>query len=169
MLARDENENDTFEYEKCYEYQKNKNIAQKEKLFIIIHIVGEVSLSKFVLLFLCLFSIFLGVFQLPLLQQSVVDVVVEDVEDAEDVEDVEMPLTLVAVTTWGQAVVELRGASTDVDVDVEDVEHAAQTTGVLPAPCVLIAREDLVPQLLAQDATLAAALVSLSLVHLAPL
>lgn len=89
--------------------------------------------------------------------------------DVEDVEDVEMLLTLVAVTIWGQAVVEHLEASTDVDVDVEDVEHAAQTTGVLLVPCVLTAREDLVPQSLAQDAILAAAPVSLSLVHLAPL
>ena len=90
-------------------------------------------------------------------------------EDVEDVEDVEMLLTLVAVTTWGQAVVEHLEASTDVDVDAEDAEHAAPTTGVLQVPCVLTAREDLVPQSLAQDATLAAAQVSLSLVHLAPL
>ena len=92
----------------------------------------------------------------------------EAVEAVEDVEDVEMLLTLVAVTTWEEAAVEHREAFTDVDVDVEDVEHAAQTTGVLPVPCVPIAREDLVPPSLAQDATLAAALVSLSLVHLAP-
>lgn len=87
----------------------------------------------------------------------------------EDVEDVEMLLTPVAVTTWGQAVVEHLEASTDVDVDVEDAEHAAPTTGVLQVPCVLTAREDLVLQSLAQGATLAAARVSLSLVHLAPL
>jgi len=95
-----------------------------------------------------------------------------DVDVVQDVEDVEMPLTLAAVTTWGVAVVEHLEAFADLDVDVEDVEdveHAAQTTGVLPVPCVLIAREDLVPQSVAQDATLAAALVSLSLVHLAPL
>jgi len=100
-------------------------------------------------------------------KKSVVDV--EDVEDVEDAEDVEMLLTLVAVTTWGQAAVEHLEAFTDVDVDVEDVDHAAQTTGVLPVPCVLTAREDLVLQFLAQDATLAAALVLLSLVHLEPL
>ena len=90
-------------------------------------------------------------------------------EDVEDVEDVEMLLTLVAVTTWGQAAVEHLEVFTDVEVDVEDVDHAAQTTGVLPVPCVLTAREVLVLQSLAQDATLAAALVSLSLVHLEPL
>lgn len=95
-----------------------------------------------------------------------------DVDVVQDVEDVEMPLILAAVTTWGVAVVEHLEAFADLDVDVEDVEdveHAAQTTGVLPVPCVLIAREDLVPQSVVQDATLAAALVSLSLVHLAPL
>ena len=80
-----------------------------------------------------------------------------------------MPLTLVAVTTWGAVVVEHLEAFTDVEVDVEDVDHAAQTTGVLPVPCVQTAKEDLVPQSPAQDATLAAALVSLSLVRLAPL
>jgi len=97
---------------------------------------------------------------------------VVDVDVVQDVEDVEMPLTLAAVTTWGVAVAEHLEAFADLDVDVEDVEdveHAAQTTGVLLVPCVLIAREDLVPQSVAQDATLAAALVSLSLVHLAPL
>lgn len=133
-------------------------MAQKEKLFVLIHIVGKLCISKFFIplaFFLLSWS-----FQLSLLQQSVVDV---------DVEDVEMLLTLVAVTTWGVAVVEHLEASTDVDVDVEDVEHAEQTTGVPQVPCVLTAREDLVLQSLAQDATLVAAQVSLSLVHLAPL
>jgi len=94
---------------------------------------------------------------------------VEAVEDVEAVEAVEMLLTLVAVTTWEEAVVEHQEAFADVDVDVEDAEHAEQTTGVLPVPCALIAREDLVPPSVAQDVTLAAAPVSLSLVHLAPL
>ena len=100
-------------------------MAQKEKLFVLIHIVGKLCISKFFIplaFFLLSWS-----FQLSLLQQSV------------------------------------------VDVDVEDVEHAEQTTGVPQVPCVLTAREDLVLQSLAQDATLVAAQVSLSLVHLAPL
>ena len=90
-------------------------------------------------------------------------------EDVEDVEDVETLLTPVAVTTWEQAAEEHVEASTDQDAGVEDVEHAAQTTGVLPVLCAPTAKEGLVHQSLAQDAIPAAVLVSLSPVHLAPL
>lgn len=88
--------------------------------------------------------------------------------DVEDVEDVEMLLTLVAVTTWEQAAVEHLAASTDLDVGVEDVEHAVQTTGVLLVLCAPTAKEDLVHQSLVPDATPAAALVLLSPAHLVP-
>lgn len=80
-----------------------------------------------------------------------------------------MLLTLVAVTTWDQAPVEHVEASTDPEVDVGDVEHAVQTTGVLLVLCAPTAKEDLVHQSLVRDAIPAAALVSLSPVHLAPL
>lgn len=83
--------------------------------------------------------------------------------------DVETLLTLAAVTTWEQAVVEHLEASTDQAVDVEDVEHAVQTTGVLPVLCVPTAKEDLVHRSLAPDAITVAVLVSLSHVHSAPL
>ncbi len=80
-----------------------------------------------------------------------------------------MLLTLAAVTTWDQALAEHVEASTDPEVDVADAEHAEQTTGVLPALCAPTAKEDLVHLFLVRDAIPAAALVSLSPVHLAPL
>lgn len=79
-----------------------------------------------------------------------------------------MPSILAAVITWEEAAVEHLEASTDQDVDVEDAGPAEQTIGVLAVPCAPTAKEDSVPQLLAQDAILAAALVSPSLVSLAP-
>lgn len=91
----------------------------------------------------------------------------------EDVEDAEMLLILEGVTTWEEAVVvHLEASTADQDVDAEEALALAavvQTTGVLPVPCAPTAKEDLVPQLLAQDAILAVALVLLSPVHLAPL
>ena len=92
--------------------------------------------------------------------------------------DVEIPSILAAVITW-------EATDQDVDaVDVEDAEDAEdaedtedaedadavdQTTGVLPVPCAPTAKEDSVPQSLAQDVTPAAAQVSRFPVNLAPL
>lgn len=90
--------------------------------------------------------------------------------DVVDVVDVEMPSILVAVITWEEAAVEHLEASTDPVVDaVVVVDVAEQTTGVPLVPCAPIAKEDSVPQSLAQDVTPAAALVSLFPVNLAPL
>ena len=85
--------------------------------------------------------------------------------------DVEIPSILAAVITW-------EATDQDVDaVDVEDAEDAEeaedadavdQTTGVLPVPCAPTAKEDSVPQSLAQDVTPAAAQVSRFPVNLAP-
>ena len=83
--------------------------------------------------------------------------------------DVEIPSILAAVITW---------EATDQDVDAEDAGDAEdaedadavdQTTGVLPVPCAPTAKEDSVPQSLAQDVTPAAAQVSRFPVNLAPL
>ena len=82
--------------------------------------------------------------------------------------DVGIPSILAAVITW-------EATDQDVDaVDVEDAEDAEdadavdQTTGVLPVPCAPTAKEDSVPQSLAQDVTPAAAQVSRFPVNLAP-
>ena len=81
----------------------------------------------------------------------------------------EIPSILAAVITW---------EATDQDVDAEDAGDAEdaedadavdQTTGVLPVPCAPTAKEDSVPQSLAQDVTPAAAQVSRFPVNLAPL
>ena len=81
----------------------------------------------------------------------------------------EIPSILAAVISW-------EATDQDVDaVDVEDAEDAEdadavdQTTGVLLVPCAPTAKEDLVPQSLAQDVTPAAAQVSRFPVNLAPL
>ena len=86
-----------------------------------------------------------------------------------DAWDVEIPSILAAVISW-------EATDQDVDaVDVEDAEDAEdadavdQTTGVLPVPCAPTAKEDSVPQSLAQDVTPAAAQVSRFPVNLAPL
>ena len=92
-----------------------------------------------------------------------------------DAVDVGIPSILAAVITW-------EATDQDVDaVDVEDAEDAEdtedaedadavdQTTGVLPVPCAPTAKEDSVPQSLAQDVTPAAAQVSRFPVNLAPL
>ena len=83
----------------------------------------------------------------------------------------EIPSILAAVITW---------EATDQDVDAEDAGDAEdaedaedadavdQTTGVLPVPCAPTAKEDSVPQSLAQDVTPAAAQVSRFPVNLAP-
>ena len=88
-----------------------------------------------------------------------------------DAGDAEIPSILAAVITW---------EATDQDVDAVDVEDAEvaedaedadavdQTTGVLPVPCAPTAKEDSVPQSLAQDVTPAAAQVSRFPVNLAP-
>lgn len=85
--------------------------------------------------------------------------------------DAEMHLILAAATTWEEAVAEpteeYTGAAEDAVVDAEAV--AVRTTGVLEVRCAPTAKEDLVPRLPAPDATLAAALVSPSLVLLAQL
>ena len=85
--------------------------------------------------------------------------------------DVGIPSILAAVITW-----EATDQDVDaVDVDAEDAEDAEdadavdQTTGVLPVPCAPTAKEDSVPQSLAQDVTPAAAQVSRFPVNLAPL
>ena len=85
-----------------------------------------------------------------------------------DAGDAEIPSILAAVITW-------EATDQDVDaVDVEDAEDAEdadavdQTTGVLPVPCAPTAKEDSVPQSLAQDVTPAAAQVSRFPVNLAP-
>lgn len=89
--------------------------------------------------------------------------------------DAEMHLILAAATTWEEAVAEpteeYTGAAEDAVVDaVVDAEAVAvRTTGVLEVRCAPTAKEDLVPRLPAPDATLAAALVSPSLVLLAQL
>ena len=84
----------------------------------------------------------------------------------------EIPSILAAVITW---------EATDQDVDAEDAGDAEdaedaedadavdQTTGVLLVPCAPTAKEDSVPQSLAQDVTPAAAQVSRFPVNLAPL
>ena len=86
-----------------------------------------------------------------------------------DAWDVEIPSILAAVISW-------EATDQDVDaVDVEDAEDAEdadavdQTTGVLLVPCAPTAKEDSVPQSLAQDVTPAAAQVSRFPVNLAPL
>ena len=80
----------------------------------------------------------------------------------------EIPSILAAVISW-------EATDQDVDaVDVEDAEDAEdadavdQTTGVLLVPCAPTAKEDSVPQSLAQDVTPAAAQVSRFPVNLAP-
>ena len=85
-----------------------------------------------------------------------------------DAGDAEIPSILAAVITW-------EATDQDVDaVDVEDAEDAEdadavdQTTGVLLVPCAPTAKEDSVPQSLAQDVTPAAAQVSRFPVNLAP-
>ena len=88
--------------------------------------------------------------------------------DVADAVDVEMPSILAAVITWEGVAAEHPEASTDPVVDVVVVEPVEQTTGVLVVPCAPTAKEDSVPQSLAQDVTPAAAQVSRFPVNLVP-
>ena len=86
-----------------------------------------------------------------------------------DAGDAEIPSILAAVITWEATDQDVDAVDAEDAEDAEDADAVDQTTGVLPVPCAPTAKEDSVPQSLAQDVTPAAAQVSRFPVNLAPL
>ena len=85
-----------------------------------------------------------------------------------DAGDAEIPSILAAVITWEATDQDVDAVDAEDAEDAEDADAVDQTTGVLPVPCAPTAKEDSVPQSLAQDVTPAAAQVSRFPVNLAP-